>query len=795
MRITLQNGAVMAVLAALGLMPVVAADDYPLHARVSYDAGGSMVKGGSDDDWSHATVNALVLPGDTLWVDKGGTSELELAGGTFLRMADGSKVEVSSLPPSGVLRGWQGSFYVQRLSRSSGGMMFTTPACAVQIEPDTCVRFDIVDAGATTVSVRWGRASVSTDAGGTTLVTDNRRCWVDPGYLPSETQYFDRSEEDSFDVWNRERTQLLAGGGKTVPNTVVIQNSTMGASELASSGEWIYVDNSFYWRPTVVADYIPYRCGYWSYVPGCGSVWVDEYPFAYVTSHYGRWHYAPTYGWVWGYDPVWSPAWVATIRCGDYFVWTPVDYYSRPVAVYQSAYFSVGGVQFCVGATSYVPATYVYSSPFYVHPVYDDVVHYIGMHPTQINIWNINVNHRPQVRVPYDHSVTTVRDYSPHRSIRGPEYYREGGRAARESVTSLERSVGRAQFASVDRTGGHGSRTVDTSQGRMARMRSVRVEDKAVTPPALPMTRGQDRTARADMPARSGRETSRALSTPDNGRSDARSVRGPAQTPSGRDAGATRNSVGSTRIPGLERGKAEATQSIRNTPSRSDTGMRRTPTARLDMDVPEPTPTRKPEEIRTPVRSDSDRSSAPQQPRVTTPSRGSDTPARTPVPDRGNVRSNTPSMPAPSRGTSRPLSSSMTVPSRTVIRSTPSVESSPERSSARSTPSTDPQRSVIRSAPSAAPTPSRSVESFRAEPRVVQPTVQERRDIRSTPEPSRSRSFDAPQRSVAPAPQPSRSISAPSSSRSFSMPSGSRSSSSDSDSSRSLRGSGGSSRR
>ncbi len=140
------------------------ADDL-MHARVSYDSGGALVKGSEDSDWSYATVNTLVLPGDVVWVDQDGILEVEMSGGTFLRLADKSKAEIDQLPPSANILAWTGSFYVQRVGRSTGNVVFKTPAAIVNVDKDTQVRFDVVGDGSTTVSVRWGRAVVSVEGG------------------------------------------------------------------------------------------------------------------------------------------------------------------------------------------------------------------------------------------------------------------------------------------------------------------------------------------------------------------------------------------------------------------------------------------------------------------------------------------------------------------------------------------------------------------------------------------------------------------------------------------------------
>ena len=243
------------------LLPVTAQADQLLHARVSYESGGAMVKGSSDADWSYATTNTLVMPGDTLWADNDGLLELEMAGGTFLRMADGSKAEIVQVPPSGQVRGWTGSFYLQRVNRSSGDFSFRTPAATISVEQDSQVRFDVVGEGATTVSVRWGRALVRAEGGAPVAATAGQRVYVDPGLLPSAPVPFDKSVEDEFDAWNRERAKQLALGDQALPSTIPSSAPPLGYSDLGNYGDWVYVDNRQYWRPTAVVDYVPYRSG------------------------------------------------------------------------------------------------------------------------------------------------------------------------------------------------------------------------------------------------------------------------------------------------------------------------------------------------------------------------------------------------------------------------------------------------------------------------------------------------------------------------------------------------------
>lgn len=467
-----------------------------VHGRVSFDSGAGLVKGGQDADWSYATTNTLVLAGDTLWADEGGQLELEMPGDAFLRMADGTKAEIVALPPRGLIRGWTGAFYLQRTARSAGDFAFETPACSIMVDADTNVRVDILANGSTTVSVRWGSVAIRTVGGQVDRAVTGQRVYVDPGFYPSEPLPFDRNAEDVFDAWNRERAKQLAVGIESIPAEIRTASTPIGAADLASYGEWVYVDNTRYWRPTVVADYVPYRRGHWSFVSGSGYVWVGDYPFGYVTSHYGRWRHHDIYGWIWTYRPVWSPAWCATVQYGSNFVWAPLDPWDRPVA-YGSEYFIVGGVRFGYGAASFCPVDDVLIGACYTRPFGPSYAY--GIPTTQIIIWNIYIGdddyrhgrgregHRDRDRDGrgrrghhywgYDDDVT-VRDYSPRRSIRGWDDDKRG--RARARAEHLESREGRrSEFRVVKDEEHRRERTRSTDDRRSQRLRSVAVDPEA----------------------------------------------------------------------------------------------------------------------------------------------------------------------------------------------------------------------------------------------------------------------------------------------------------------------------
>lgn len=760
--------------AALIWVPLSASADTVLHGRISYDAGGTLLKGTEESDWSSGSVNTLVLPGDTVWVDNGGSTELEFSGGSFLRMADGSKAEVAGMPPSATIRGWIGSFYVQRLARSSGDFIFYTPAGIVEVEKDSAVRIDIVSEGITTVSTRWGRATVRTDAGGSVLAHSGRRVFIEAGLLPSQPTPYDRTNEDAFDRWNRERAEFLATGGNQTPSSVQISQDVIGASDLDRYGEWVYIDNRPCWRPTVVVDYTPYHHGYWNSVHNVGNVWVGNYPFSYVTSHHGYWDHHARYGWVWSYAPQWSPARCATIRYGDYFVWAPVNRHYRPVYPTTSAYFSIGGVSFGYFGTSFVHADYLYRGPHYVNFAHHNTFrNYYGHGNHTVNIWNINYNSpRPSIRVPYNNSVTTVRDYTPRRSIRGASTFTVAGRSASERAQRLESSSGRAAFSRATRTGGEFTRTAAVRSASSDRIRTARIDQG--TPDFARATRNNP--VRATNERSLGRDSA-AINTPREGRS----VRGATTS---RDASATRST--SDRTPtrsSASRDTGGRTNSSRQ-PSRSSSTPQRTdidPRSGSSFDGPtrittySRTPARTSERASTSSRTPSRETSA--TPR--TSNRGSSDAGRTPsaaTSERTPARTTSPRMSEPASRTRTQAPATANRQSSTPSRSyqaprgnAPTRTVTPNRSvTSRQQSTTAPSRSVAprQSAPSRSVAPRQSVPSRSVAPRQSAPSRSVSSSRSVTPRqsaPSRSVSTPTSRQSSVRSPAPSSSRSSASS--------------------------------
>lgn len=132
---------------------------------------------------------------------------------------------------------------------------------------------------------------------------------------------------------------------------------------LAPYGHW--VDDPYYgrvWVPSrgvVGARFRPYVSGgRWELTADDEWLWVSDYPFGWVTFHYGRWAWLSGgvgWGWVPGY--VYSPAWVDfRIGSSGYVGWGPAP----PYSVWRSGVFVSLGVRRPVPYI-FCPTSYVFS--------------------------------------------------------------------------------------------------------------------------------------------------------------------------------------------------------------------------------------------------------------------------------------------------------------------------------------------------------------------------------------------------------------------------------------------------
>ncbi len=329
-------------LALLAPSQAMAADAYRV-ARVSDVSGNLAVRGENEDSPSYVERNAVLREGDTIWAGESTRAEFELERGSWVRLAEQTKVDLYRLSPSAEFRLWTGSIYLDLSDRLTNPVFLRTPSGDVVVEPDSVVRVDLKGEESARVSVYSGRARVTPDDGGALRLSAGDRTYLDNNGGAEPPRTFDRGDLDTFDRYHRERVDYYIR--RPLPRELGDRaDDIVGARDLRDYGSWVEVDRVSYWRPRCEPDWRPYSAGYWSYVPGCGYTWIDYAPWGYTTCHYGRWTHRTGYGWLWYPGYVWAPAYVSWSSYGSYCGWAPLDPWDRPCYTGFGGGFSSGGL-------------------------------------------------------------------------------------------------------------------------------------------------------------------------------------------------------------------------------------------------------------------------------------------------------------------------------------------------------------------------------------------------------------------------------------------------------------------
>ncbi len=136
-------------------------------------------------------------------------------------------------------------------------------------------------------------------------------------------------------------------------------------------GEWVeHPTYGTVWVPypsVVGTQFAPYVSrGHWALTPGNQWIWVSDYPFGWVTFHYGRWVWGQNSGWMWIPGRRYAPAWVTfSVSDDPYIGWAPMP----PRYVWRA------GVAVWVGTVPLAPYVYVPLSYAFYPSVYSYVVY------------------------------------------------------------------------------------------------------------------------------------------------------------------------------------------------------------------------------------------------------------------------------------------------------------------------------------------------------------------------------------------------------------------------------------
>ncbi|HEY7114804.1 MAG TPA: DUF6600 domain-containing protein [Thermoanaerobaculia bacterium] len=288
-------------------------------ARLSViDGEVSYARGDAPDDWQGADRNVPVTLGDRLYTGARGRAELEVHGGSIVRIGSNTDLAVLNMTDDTkqfAVKSGVASIYLPRLD-GDDVYEIDTPNTAITLEKPGDYRVDIDADGNTRVTVRQGQANVAAGGGSLPLASgDALRVWGtdDPQYASVAV--------DAADGWDRWVTERQSGIERAVSRQYVSPEIS-GASDLDQYGRWETIPTyGRVWAPTVAVGWEPYRVGRWIWQDPWGWTWVSTEPWGWAPYHYGRWVFSTSrWWWVPVAGPVrtvtYSPALVAFVGGG-----------------------------------------------------------------------------------------------------------------------------------------------------------------------------------------------------------------------------------------------------------------------------------------------------------------------------------------------------------------------------------------------------------------------------------------------------------------------------------------------
>lgn len=292
-------------------------------ARISFLEGDVQVRTPEAGEWMPAAVNTPVDEGDELWVPEGARAELQLSGGTSIRLDRNSALQILTLEKtSSQFYLSEGSVYVDRNARRGHVIQFDTPGSSVRAYDRSVFRVDVseqvadvsVFTGSVDAEGRDGKTRVN--AGRTLALGDDRYAELAP-----------LGERDEWEDWNRERDRRYASRGDSY--RYLPDELRSYSSDFDDSGRWVQVrEYGTVWAPRATShDWAPYRTGRWTWRGG-DYVWISYEPWGWAPYHYGRWAFVPAIGWFWVPPPrgevYWGPGYVGWVRTADHVAWVPL---------------------------------------------------------------------------------------------------------------------------------------------------------------------------------------------------------------------------------------------------------------------------------------------------------------------------------------------------------------------------------------------------------------------------------------------------------------------------------------
>jgi FecR protein len=298
-------------------------------ARISVlDGNVYFWRGDDPENWQPADLNIPMTLGDRVWTGEDGRVELQVHGGSVVRLAartDAQALNLTSPMKQFSISLGTASFQVRRLADDEV-FEVDTPNAAVTFERPGDYRVDVDNEGNSRVQVRRGRA-IASAGGGQVPLSAGDEVDID-GIDQPRYEVVAVPRPDRWDQWVGERDQQLA---QSTSYTYVTADIA-GVEDLDRYGRWEQIpDYGWTWSPVSVdVGWAPYRAGRWIWQDPWGWTWVAAEPWGWAPYHYGRWVF---YGARWCWVPVgppvrsvaYSPALVAFVGgSGGYVGWFPL---------------------------------------------------------------------------------------------------------------------------------------------------------------------------------------------------------------------------------------------------------------------------------------------------------------------------------------------------------------------------------------------------------------------------------------------------------------------------------------
>jgi hypothetical protein len=271
-------------------------------------------------DWTTASLNTPLAPGDALYVGENGNLELQIGSQAYVRAGENTQFSLVNRERR----------YLQfRIADGQASIDLRTLPAGLIVEVDTPnAAFTINSAGYFRLNVdqdttlfitrRGGRATVIPIGGQAFSVVPAAELIVAGTDAPTVETYA-APEPDAWDEWNYARTDHLADS----PSRRYLPPEVYSADTLDRHGDWRAVpEYGAVWVPSGLApNWTPYSTGHWIWDSFYGWTWIDDAPWGWAPFHYGRWVYLNGF-WAWTPGttvarPAYAPALVAFFNAHD----------------------------------------------------------------------------------------------------------------------------------------------------------------------------------------------------------------------------------------------------------------------------------------------------------------------------------------------------------------------------------------------------------------------------------------------------------------------------------------------